>query len=163
MNRTVFRSLRSRLLLVLLGLTGLAALLIGGLAYHNARQTIELRVKARLDSVADLKTQQLVTWLDDRINDIHLLADNFLTEEHFTTILDPSADPERRQAFAGFLTDNLLSMQQARVGYSEIMFVDVAGRIILSTDPTRVGQDVSAEPVVGLTLTAPSGEAIEDM
>ncbi len=46
----------------------------------------------------------------------------------------------RSAAFAGFLADNLRSLQQARAGYSEIMFVDTAGRIILSTDSARVGR-----------------------
>ena len=135
MTSPFFRSLRGRLLLVLLGLTALPALLIGGLAYQNARQTVETRVKAQLTSVADLKKEQITTWLDDRVADARLLANNFLNEEHFTEILDPRTDPARSAAFAGFLTDNLRGVQQARTGYSEIMFVDATGRII--SPPTR--------------------------
>jgi hypothetical protein len=92
-------------------------LLIGGVAYRNARQTIENEVNTQLTLVADLKRDQITTWLDARTADARLLADNFLTQEHFTEILDPQADPERRVAFAGFLTDNLLSLQQAHAGY----------------------------------------------
>ncbi len=64
MNRR--RSLRSRLRLVLLGLTALPALLIGGLAYQNARRTVETRVKSQLTFVADLKKEQMdeLVWQD---------------------------------------------------------------------------------------------------
>jgi hypothetical protein len=86
-------------------------LVLGGRSYHNARQPVDLRVKARLTSVADLKRDQIVGWLADRRADVWLLADNFLNEEHFTVILDPNADPKLKTAFSGFLTDNLHSMQ----------------------------------------------------
>jgi hypothetical protein len=78
MTLQFFRSLRGRWLLVVLGLTALPALFIGGLAYQNARQTVETRVKAQLTSVADLKKEQITAWLDDRAADARLLADNFL-------------------------------------------------------------------------------------
>jgi hypothetical protein len=120
MTSRFFQSLPGRLLIVLLGLTALPALLIGGLAYRNARQTVEARVIAQLTSIADLKKEQITTWLDDRAADARLIADNFLNEEHFTEILDPQTDPKRRAAFADFLTDNLLGVQQARAGYAEI-------------------------------------------
>jgi len=132
-SRFSFKSLRSRLLIVLLGLTALPALLIGGLANYNARQTIEQRVIAQLNSIVDLKKEQINVWLDDRKADARLLADNFLIEEHFTEILDPRTDPQRRTAFSGFLIDNLHGVQKARTGYREIMFVDFGGKVILST------------------------------
>ena len=78
MTSRVFQSLPGRLLIVLLGLTALPALLIGGLAYRNARQTVEARVIAQLTSIADLKKEQIAAWLDDRTADARLIADNFL-------------------------------------------------------------------------------------
>jgi hypothetical protein len=66
MTSPFFRSLRGRWLLVVQGLTALPALLIGGRAYQNARQTVETRVNAQLTSVADLKKDQITAWLDDR-------------------------------------------------------------------------------------------------
>ncbi|MBI4315362.1 MAG: cache domain-containing protein, partial [Chloroflexi bacterium] len=157
------RSLSGRLLLLLLGLTALPALLIGGLAYRNARQTIEDRVVAQLTSVADLKKEQIASWLENRVADSRLLADNFLNEEHFTFILDPDSDPKQSAAFAAFLTDNLLSVQQARDGYSEIFFADTAGKIILSTDASRLGASAADYAAVALTLASPTGEYIEDI
>ena len=61
------------------------------------------------------------------------------------------------------MIDNLHGVQKARAGYSEIVFVSRAGKIILSTDPTRVGADVSRHPAVGKTLASPNGEYIYDI
>ena len=60
MTSAVFKSLRGRLLLVLLVLVALPALLIDGLAYRMAHQTIESCVKAQLTSIADLKKEQII-------------------------------------------------------------------------------------------------------
>ncbi|GEM_PF-1436238 len=163
MSRFSFKSLRSRLLIVLLGLTALPALLIGGLANYNARQTIEQRVIAQLNSIVDLKKEQINIWLDDRNADARLLADNFLIEEHFTEILDPRTDPQRRAAFSGFLIDNLHGVQKARTGYREIMFVDLGGKVILSTDSTHIGANWSAHPAIVMTFASPNGEYIYDI
>ena len=154
MRQYLFGSLRGPVLLVLLALAGVPILVLGGLSYYNARQTVEQRVKARLASVADLKRDQIVSWLADRRADVRLLADNFLNEEHFTVILDPTSDPKLKASFAGFLTDNLRSMQQARPGYQELLFVNSAGMVILSTDPSQLGADLSTDPAVALTLAS---------
>ena len=163
LSRPFNMSINSRLLMIFLALIALPSLMIGVLAIKNARENIESRVKARLSSVADLKAGQISDWLVDRKSDALLIANNFLNEEHFTIILDPNSDPEKQIAFAGFLTDNIVSIQQARLGYKEIMFVDINGRIILSTDPDRIGKNLSTDLSVIKTLSSPSGEHTEDI
>ncbi len=139
------------------------ALLIAGLAYTNARNTIQDEVKSKLNSAADLKSAEISHWINLIISDTHLLAINFLNEEHITVILDPYADPELQSAFGNFLTENLLSLQQARLGYSEIFFVDRNGTILLSTDANRVGQNASTTEVVAKTFAADTGQYIQDV
>ncbi len=163
MSFLFLRSLRGRLMVVLLSLTAMPALLIGGLAYHNARQTIETRVLAQLTAVADLKKEQLTTWLVERVADARLLGQNYLNEEHFTVILDHRADLERRLAFAGFLTDNLISLRETRRGYRELVFVDAAGRVVLSTDRSHLGASLIGDRAVSMTLASRTGEHIQDI
>jgi diguanylate cyclase (GGDEF)-like protein/PAS domain S-box-containing protein len=154
---------RERLALVLIVMATVPALLISGLAYTNARNTIQEEVKSKLNSAADLKSAEISRWINLIISDTHLLAVNFLNEEHITVILDLHADPELQSAFGNFLTENLLSLQQARLGYSEIFFVDRSGTIILSTDASRVGQNVGSTEVVAKTFAADTGQYIQDV
>lgn len=156
-------TLRNRLLLVLLCLAALPSVLIGVLAYRNARLTLETRVQAQLTSIATLKKTQLTAWIEDRIADARLLGENFLNEEHFTEILDPRVPAARRLAFAGFLTDNLRSLQHTRQGYEEIFFVDITGRVVLSTDRSRVGAVLLDDPDVARTLAAATGTFVSDI
>ena len=152
-----------RLMLSLILMAVLPASVIGFLAYRNARQTIEERVHAELNTVADFKQGEISSWLELLISDAQLVADNFLTEEHITVILDPTANPELQAAFGNFLTENLLSLQQSRQGYKEIYFVDQGGRIILSTDRGRVGESVALEPIVGSVFANGANYFIEDL
>jgi HD-GYP domain-containing protein (c-di-GMP phosphodiesterase class II) len=120
-------------------------------------------VQAQLTSIATLKKTQLTTWIADRVADARLLGENFLNEEHFTEILDSRIPATRRTAFAGFLTDNLHSLQHTRQGYDEILFVDIGGRVVLSTDQSHVGTNMTNDPAVSRTLTSPTGQFISDI
>lgn len=159
----VAKSLRARLLIVLVTFTALPLLLISILTYRSARDTIEGRTVAQLTSIADIEVEQLERWLDARKADVQIISDNFLNEEHFTEILDPSVDQARREAFAGFLTDNLLSIQKARDGYEEIVFVDAEGTVRIATDADRVGESILSEPAVRRTLASPTDTHVEDI
>jgi PAS domain S-box-containing protein len=91
------------------------------------------------------------------------LADNFLHEEHFTVILRPETASDRRTAFTGFLLENIQSLRRTNSEYLEILFVDLAGQVIISTDASRVGLDLAARPDVAGTLNSPSGGFIRDV
>ena len=67
-------SVRGRLVIVLVSLAVLPVLLVGGLAYRNARMTIEARVISQLTSIADLKKEQITTWIEGRSADARLIA-----------------------------------------------------------------------------------------
>lgn len=155
--------MRARLVLALVLMAVFPALLIGALAYDNARKTIEERLHDQLNSVADLKQAEISDWIELLVSDTRLLARNFLNEEHITVILDEGADPFLQQAFGNFLTENLLSLQQTRAGYEEIFFVDRTGEIILSTDPARVGKNVATYEAIGQTFASQSGYHIQDI
>ena len=131
--------LQARLFLVFVMMAALPALLIGALAYRNATSTIQDSVNEQLISISDLKEAEIEGWVGLIESDASLLADNFLNEEHVTVLLDPSADPAAQADFGTFLTENLLSLQAARSGYIEIYYMDLSGRILLSTDANRVG------------------------
>ena len=139
--------------------------MVGVIALDNARATVREGTSAQLTAVADLKRQQLAEWFNRRVADVELLAVNFLNEEHFTVILAPDMPAERRDAFAGFLTDNLHSVQRANTGYAEIAFVDTSGRVVLSTEPRRAGVSHIGEmgfPAVTAALAAGSGTVTAD-
>jgi len=158
-----YKSLGGRLLAAL----ALVALVsVGGLglaAYLNERAALEAQVAAQLTSVADLKKEQIITWLEERQADVRLLAVNKLNQEHFTELLSPEVSLDRKTEFAAFLADNLIGMQQSRPGYNEITFVDAGGMVVLSTEPALVGQPTQHQVIFAETLAAPEGAFIQDI
>src|SRR3990172_1110054 len=116
-----------------------------------------------MNNVADLKQTEISRWISLVQSDARLLADNFLNEEHITVLLDPTADPELQAALANFLTENLVSLQAAREGYEEILYVDRRGRVLLSTNQSQIGKDVADFDAVQGTFSSPDGVYIQDV
>ncbi|MFQ5575800.1 MAG: GAF domain-containing protein [Anaerolineae bacterium] len=147
-------------------LTFVALISLGGLglaAYLEERAALEAQVAAQLTSIAELKEEQITNWLAERQADVRLLAVNKLNQEHFTEILSPDIPAERKAEFASFLADNLISLQQSRAGYSQIVFADSGGTAIIATDPTLNGKPVLRIEAFRGALNAPGGSFIHDI
>ncbi|MEW5988636.1 MAG: ATP-binding protein [Chloroflexota bacterium] len=158
-----FRTLGGRLFVAL---AFIALISVGGLgyaAYRAERTALEEQLSRQLTSVADLKKEQIITWLKERQADTHLLAENILNQEHFTELLLPEIPDQRKAEFAAFLADNLIGLQRSRPGYSRIVFTDTAGRIIITTDPPSQGDFVTQDLAFKGTLAAPDGRFIQDI
>ncbi|MGH2582692.1 MAG: diguanylate cyclase [Anaerolineales bacterium] len=156
-------STRWRVSVALLFMAILPVALIVAFSYRTARETVFQRLDANLNAVADLKHTEVMQWRSLVISDTLLLANNFLNQEHITTILNPNADEALRDAFANFLTENLISLQNARAGYVEILFVDREGNIFISTDPERVGENVADWEAVSQTFASQTERYIENI
>ncbi|RME47511.1 MAG: GAF domain-containing protein [Caldilineae bacterium] len=159
----LYKSLAGRLLVALTTVALLSLLELGLFAYFSERAALEAQVTAQLTSVASLKKEQIINWLEERQADARQLAENRLNQEHLTEILAPDTPPDRKAEFAAFLADNLRSMQKARTGYSQIVMVDTKGTVIIATDPALEGQSVLHAEAFRRTLDSPNGHYIHDI
>lgn len=155
--------LSGRLLLALVFIAVLSVVVLGLAAYSAERAALESQVTKQLISVADMKEQQIETWLEERRADARLLAVNQLNQDHLTQLLSAETPRSRKEEFTTFMNDNLLGFQQARAGYTEVALVDTGGTIIFASDPQLVGEVTSHEEVLTQTLAAPDGEYIQDL
>ena len=157
------KSLNGRLLaaLVLIALISVGGL--GLAAYLDERAALERQVINQLTSVADLKKEQIVIWLRERQADAQLLAVNKLNQEHFSEILSQDVPPNRKAEFLEFMTSNFVGVQESRIGYSEVAFVDMNGVIVVSTDPAQIGQPTAHDVVFRETLSASDEAYVEDI
>ncbi len=122
-----------------------------------------------LDLIADLKEERLLRWIEERRDDIHVLARNRsiaaqvealrsaveqLSAEHpqpddvwFTLLEQPSYMA---------LAEHLNLVKQSYGVYQRILIVDAAtGRILVSTEEVDVGTDVSNQNFFRGTLRSP--------
>ncbi len=159
----LYRSLRGRLLLALSVVALMSIVGLGLASYYDERAALQAEVNNQLTSIADLKKEQIITWLDERQADARLLAVNKLNQEHLTEILSSNAQVERKAEFSTFLTDNLIGMKKSRTGYDEIMFIDTGGTVILSTDSGLTGKPTEYITAFRGTLKSPTGAFTQDI
>ena len=111
----------TRQIAIVLFLVALAGIVGVGLAAWQAeRMVLEAQVNNNLVMVANLKSERLQYWLNERQADARLLAVNQLNQEHFTKLFDGSVDFQDKRELAVFLRDNLAGLQDSRRGYMEI-------------------------------------------
>ncbi|MBT3289763.1 MAG: PAS domain S-box protein [Victivallales bacterium] len=149
------------------GVTGLMLLVVlacGGWFYHDQEQRAREDVGARLESIAQLKANQIVRWRSERLADAAVLMDSrFLAEGVAHWLADPQVG-EGEKVLARLLTT------QESYHYHNVVLVDRRGRGLLSTSdlPTAVDErDVQAldtafrtrQPVM-TDLRGPLGEAM---
>ena len=158
-----YHSLRGRLLSAFFLVAFIAVLGVGLAAYIGERETLKTQVIAQLTAVIDLKKEQIMTWLEARQADVHLLAINRLNQDHFIHILDPNTSIEHRAELAAFLTDNILSLQQSHTGYSEIALTDLNGIVVVATNPELIGKPTRHQQVFQQALATPTGVVMQDI
>lgn len=141
----------------------LPILLIAVFSYFVAQNTLHERVYAQLNGVLDLKQAEISRWLARAVQDTMLLANNYVNEEHLTILLDPATNPIMRERYQLYLTEYLRSLIDARPGYIEIFYVDPDGHVLLSSNPSHVGDDLTRDQIVSRTLDSTSGVVIQDM
>ena len=154
---------RGRMTLALVAMAVLPVILIGAFSYNLAQETLHERVYAQLHSVLDLQRAAISRWYSAIEADTILLANNYVNEEHLTVILDPDSDPGIQDRYRFYLTEYLRSLLASRPGYSEIFYVSPGGKVLLSTDLSRVGADVSRDAIVARTLNSPEDVVVQDM
>lgn len=158
-----YMRLSGRLFLALtfIAVTSVAAL--GLAAYSAERAAVEEQVTRQLISIADMKEQQVETWLEERRADARLLAVNRLNQDHLTQILSPEIPRSRKEEFTRFMNDNLMGFMRARPGYVEVAMVDTGGTILFASDPQLVGEQTPHREALAQTLATAGGEFIQDI
>ena len=164
-RRSWFRSIRARLIvfftlgfvvvLVIVELAGIVG--IPFTSYSGRRGEREVEALRSLDLIADLKKERLYRWLEERRDDAHVCATNDTVEENVTQLrgavdrfaAEARSDEEvwqrvREEGPFGNLARYLETIKRSYAVYDEIQIVDTAARrVLVSTDETAVGDDVS--------------------
>ena len=114
----------------------------------------------RLNLVADLKKEQVLGWIEERRDNVHVCATNALVEERVTGLCSTihgleAADKAERELWTLVrqendyrnLVDYLDSVRSAYGAYRSLSIVDGrTGAVVVSTDGEHLGRDFSQVP-----------------
>lgn len=130
---------------------------LGAVAYWTEQDALRVQLSEELESSATYKQAQLITWLNERRADVQYLAQNPLNQQYFADLLDPTIAPQRKNHFATSLTASLLTLQQARTGYRQVLIADQRGIVTVATDGALIGTSIAGTNAFTATLSATDG------
>ncbi len=143
-----FKSLRTRLAFWFLLVTMLCLLAVVTILYFQRSEDIHNREFEKLEIGRDLKVRELNAWLEERMSDLQVAAwdDEIRGLEKVVnkTKDDWTAEDLKTVSVAKTLMQRYLGAYSA---YHEVFFIEAtSGRVLISTEPTREGDDKSEDP-----------------
>ncbi|MDX1522706.1 MAG: hypothetical protein R3264_13845, partial [Anaerolineae bacterium] len=113
----------------------------------------------QLESVAELKSDQITRWLENSRSTLNLVATHEATRDQVTLLLQqaPSIDDERQlgqNPVNAVLTDAVEAQDQ----FEEFFLFETDGRIIASSNLAQLGKLVTAQPYFEASI---AGEVIQ--
>jgi anti-anti-sigma regulatory factor/HAMP domain-containing protein len=152
-----WRQLRWRLVLYFVLLATVPLLGAVGFALLQMRAHSERQVINQLESVVELKHDQLDRWLESS----RLVIDSFLSDSNRRARLVDfvgSASPDTvAQAVINTELSELSQLQSAGIQHFHLFFVyDRAGKVLAASDPAQIGKVVTIQPYYAGSLKAAS-------
>lgn len=141
-NRSLLARLISSFLILSLVITGVASIV----AFVQATDTLEDSVVERLRVAARARQDELNAWMSTQANDLAFVA-------HWEDILQPTSkivegDPaslDYRVAYTG-IAETLRDIVVRRPDFAELFILDNTGMVVVSSQRTNEGRDLSDSP-----------------
>lgn len=148
--RNIFKSIKVQLICYICFLTTVPLLVVCIMEYYSGKSAIEQRVVEQLTSIADLKKNELSSWLEERLTDTSIIARNKVLAAAATSLLQQRRRFESVEQLisseAGRINyirilDNLHILKQFYKHYNIISIIDGAnGEVVISTYPNIIGK-----------------------
>ncbi len=139
------RSLLARLVTSFLLLSVVIVSLVGYIAFIRARTVLRDSIYDRLNAVVTLKEDELNRWVNDQLRDVQFVAQIPLIQTLGEALFKHNpTEPAYERAYANLAT-YLGQVVAGKPGLQEIFILNPSGRVLISTNPTHVGQDRSKE------------------
>ena len=150
------RSLRARLVGSFLLLSAVTVALLGASVYLRASSDLTTAVFERLSAVAEVKADSIDRWIDEQRRNVAFIGAVPGFGDSAAVMLDPDASPADRIA-AREAVDRTLAVAVRQVSdAAELLILDPAGTIVVSTRPEHEGQSEASQPYFqrGSSLTS---------
>lgn len=145
----LWRQLRTYLTVTVSLLAVLPVLIVTFAILNRTGSQARDQVYDQLDSVAELKSDQILRWLDEG----NLAMDTVLSGPHseeFANATNPQTSSIQQRAEVSDILAGAVESQY----FKRLFIYDQNGRIILSSDPADVGKNVKGEPYFEIGLHA---------
>ncbi len=150
----IFKSIKVQLICSICFLTTVPLLIICIMEYYSSKNAIEQRVIEQLTSIADLKKDELINWLEERLTDTSVIARNKILAAAVTSLIHQRRRYENVEQLKFLepgktnynrVLENLHALKQFYKHYNVISVIDGAnGEVVVSTYPEIVGKTMTS-------------------
>lgn len=150
------RQLRVALVLAFVGMAIIPILVVMAATLNLVRAQTSAQIINQLESVVELKQDQITRWVVDSSEDL-VLIHNGLDQSRLSGLLVDAADPESQRAIsAGLQTFTTSTTDGSGSEHFEALFIyDPQGRVLAASDPILVGRIVARQAYFQPSLAGP--------
>lgn len=141
----------------------LSVLGLGTLAYINQRAALSNEVQTRLSTIAQLKEDEVILWLNDRWADLRLLSIDTMHREYIMAIMDSEEQSQELQEYVTALRSTLSVLTKSHPEIRRIEILNPDGRLIVSTDVSREHGIQTDNPIFQQVFASPNGQTISEI
>ncbi len=140
-----FKSIRTRLMMWFLVVALLPLFVAGVILYDHKVGLLKSEAFDKLSTIRNLKVGEINSWIDERTGDIKIIS-RIAEIQDSDSLLHSNAGAGKRAETLNLLSDILLGIQESCRDYDGLFIIDAhSGRVVVSTDPSQVGKDLSAD------------------
>ena len=153
----ISKSLRNKLIVVLLTVSLGSIAIVGFFCFAIARNSIHDAELRSLEAISNLKIQKIELFFQERRNDIKVAQDYFNVKTNLpivSQLFDDTTNP--KYITAKRMLDGQLKTFQKVSAYADILLVNSEGKIVYVTEKTHERIDL------GNPLPDPGGKAFEE-
>jgi len=124
----------------------LTVILVTSLTYIQAARSLRLMVEDKLNTVAELKQDNLNRWVDEQQSTANFLASLPSLRSYVGRILDADASQQDRASAKEGLIQLITLIAQRTADYRDIQVLDLNGKIVVSVAPGNIGVSQANQP-----------------
>lgn len=147
--------LRTNLVIAFVLLAAVPVILVGYFTLHETRAHAEKQAFNQLESIAEIKQQQIYQWLQSNMSLIEALLADGSAYRRLSAAVQMGGVSEN---IASTLLNDIYNAQAGEAGTNylkEIFLYDTTGKIVISSNRARVRQVVARQPYFTQSLNAP--------
>ena len=142
-----YRSLRTQLLTSFIIIVSIPTVMAAILSAIGAYVNNESQVLNVLETVSKLKENQITSVLDNiKVDSVRISQDSDLSRNALKVLTPGETDQTTLELYRTFARNRLLDFQTTeKKSYSEIMILNIKGKVVISTDINREGKSFQSE------------------
>jgi hypothetical protein len=139
-------SIKFKFTLAVFAAVAAVTLVIGVVGYEYEKLAIQNRVYEQLNSIADLRKELVVNYLDERIKDLKSLSESGYQQRNISALLGKSSGAPAKKEALDQLQQRLNSFKNIYIEYWGLEIVDLNGAVIASSEASPESREIRARP-----------------